>query len=110
MSKEREKLGATLRFRVSPSFAAKVTKLVTTSKWSESEILRTGLELFWADIEAHVLAQAGHHRGIPIEVARKIRELEKLGLDPVAILTDAAQAALTAEATPAADPAGYAAV
>lgn len=99
MSKEREKLGSTLRFRVSPSFAAKVTKLVTASKWSESDILRTGLEMFWGDIEAHVLAQAGHPRGISVEVARKIREIETLGLDPVEILTTAAEQKLTTEAT-----------
>jgi hypothetical protein len=81
-----EKLTASFRFRVGPSFQKKVDRLSRQSRWDNSDIIRTGLEHYWPEIEALVLFKAGRSP-VDSDTLRTVAEAQRLGINVEAELT-----------------------
>lgn len=92
---QREKLTETMRFRASSSFASTVADLSIRSGWDVSDILRTGLEMHWPDIEASVLHRSGNVSAVSAEEREALTTARRAGVDPVAALLSAAEIALS---------------
>lgn len=83
---EPEKLTCAARFRCSPSFQQQLERLERASRWDKSDILRTGIEHYWPEIEALVLFKAGRSP-IDSDTLRLVAEAQRLGINVRAELT-----------------------
>lgn len=88
-------------FRPGSSFREQVDKLSEASGWRVSDIMRIGVQAFWPDISALVLASGNHAPDDPSELRAYIelsRRAQEHGVDIRKALTEAIEAKLASQA------------
>ncbi len=110
---ETPKLGSakSIGFRPGPVFRKELEDLTTTHRWSISDVARVGLQAFWPEIRALIIAGGSKVPKTEADILRLreqielCRTAEARGVDPKQALIEAMEAKLSAEAASALAPA-----